>query len=827
MLVLKTSGKSETFQVEKIERRLKHLLFGLNLKHVNIETILSKFTEGIYDGVGTADIDTFLQETVANLSTSHHDYSLLAGRLVASSIHKSTTGKYSEVIKTLYNNKHPELRENCSLISKEIYEIAMANIERIESAIDYSRDFDFDYFAMKTLDRAYLMRSEYKIVERPQDMFMRVSLGIHKGDIDAVLETYEMLSKKYFIHATPTLYNAGTERPQMSSCFLLEVKEDSIDGIFQTLHSAALISQSAGGIGISIHNVRAKGSYIRGTNGMSNGIVPMVRVFNDAARYVDQGSGKRKGAFAIYIEPWHSDIEGFLDLKKNHGIEELRARDLFYALWIPDLFMKRVKNDGEWSLFCPDECRRLYQTYGKEFEELYERYESEGRARKVMKAQELWKKITTSQTETGTPYMMYKDACNGKSNQQNLGVIKSSNLCTEVVEYTAPDEIAVCNLASISLPKYFRPEYKNLGVESLNLSELHRAARVLTRNLNRIIDNNYYPVPEAEKSNKRHRPIGIGVQGLADLFMLMDLPFESEEARKVNKVIFEVIYHAALTESCELAKLHGTYSTYEGSPISQGKFQFDLWGINPEENPESFPAGMDWKALKEEIKKYGVRNSLLLAPMPTASTSQILGNNECFEPIGSNIYARRTLSGDFVVVNKYLLNDLINLGLWNDGMRQLIIAHEGSIQEINSIPNNIKEKYKTSWEISQRAIIDMAADRGVFICQSQSMNLFVKEPSYGKLTSIHFYAWSKGLKTGMYYLRTESSKKAIKFSIDYNKVNETQMNGGGPLLSSVEGDPTFVNLGAENINGKTFNYASNSLENATCNLDGNCDSCSG
>jgi ribonucleoside-diphosphate reductase alpha chain len=632
-----------------------------------------------------------------------------------------------------------------------VFEIIEKNAYVLDSSIIYDRDFQFDYFGFKTLEKSYLLKVDGRIAERPQHMFMRVAVGIHRNDIDAVIETYNLMSERWFTHATPTLFNAGTPKPQMSSCFLLTMKEDSIGGIYDTLKSCAQISQSAGGIGLSIHNIRATGSYIRGTNGTSNGIIPMLRVFNDTARYVDQGGGKRKGSFAVYIEPWHADIFEFLDLKKNHGKEEMRARDLFYALWIPDLFMKRVKENGKWSLFCPNEAAGLSEVYGEKFEALYEKYEEEGKARKTVKAQELWFAIIESQIETGTPYMLYKDACNEKSNQKNLGTIKSSNLCTEIVEYSAPDEIAVCNLASIALSRFVKDG-------AFDHQKLFDVTVVVTRNLNKIIDGNYYPVEAAERSNMRHRPIGIGVQGLADAFILLRLPFDSEEAQKLNKEIFETIYYAALTASKELAKELGPYETYEGSPVSKGIFQFDMWNVKP--GPR-----WNWESLRDEVKKYGVRNSLLLAPMPTASTSQILGNNECFEPYTSNIYTRRVLSGEFIVVNKHLLKDLVKLGIWNNVLKNKVITANGSIQNIAEIPQPIKDIYKTVWEIRQKVVIDMAADRGAFICQSQSLNLFMQEPSVSKITSMHFYAWERGLKTGMYYLRTKSATDAVKFTV--------------------------------------------------------------
>jgi ribonucleoside-diphosphate reductase alpha chain len=676
----------------------------------------------------------------------------------------------------LYNYVNPKTGKKAPLIADDVIKIIKKNAELLDSTIIYDRDFCYDYFGFKTLERSYLLRLNGKIAERPQHMLMRVAIGIHKEDIQSAIETYELMSQKYFTHATPTLFNAGTPKPQMSSCFLLTMKDDSIDGIYDTLKQCAKISQSAGGIGLSIHNVRATGSYIRGTNGTSNGIVPMLRVFNDTARYVDQGGGKRKGSFAIYLEPWHADIFDFLDLRKNHGKEEMRARDLFFALWAPDLFMQRVKDDADWTLMCPNECPGLADTYGKDFEKLYKKYEKAGKGRKTIRARELWEKVVESQVETGTPYILYKDACNEKSNQKNLGTIRSSNLCTEIIEYTAPDEVAVCNLASIALPMFIDEE-KNV----FDHEKLYNITRVITKNLNKVIDRNYYPVAEAKNSNMRHRPVGLGVQGLADAFIKLRLPFDSPEAKVLNEEIFETIYFAALTSSMESAKEEGAYQTYEGSPISQGLFQHNLWGKKDEE----LSGRWAWGELRNQIKENGVRNSLLLAPMPTASTSQILGNNECFEPYTSNIYTRRVLSGEFVVVNKHLLLDLVQLGLWNDDMKNEIIKANGSIQGIESIPDNIKALYKTVWEIKMRDIIDMSADRGHFIDQSQSLNLFIDQPNIGKITSMHFYAWEKGLKTGMYYLRTKAATQAIQFTVQ--KQAKSQLE---PVVANKEGEYT-------------------------------------
>lgn len=752
MQVLKRNGKREEVSFDKITARVKKLCYGLDSNFVDPIEIAKKVIQGIFDGVTTSGLDNLAAETSASLATIHPDYAILAARIAVSNLHKNTNKSFSETMELLYNYIDPMTNQKAGLISDETIQVIRKYADKLDSAIIYDRDYSFDYFGFKTLERSYLLKANKKVVERPQHLLMRAAIGIHGSEIETAIETYNLMSEKWFVHATPTLFNAGTPKPQLSSCFLLSMVDDSISGIFETLSRCAKISQSAGGIGLSIHNIRAKGSYIKGTGGSSNGIIPMLRVFNDTARYVDQGGGKRKGAFAIYIEPWHADIMDFLELKKNHGKEELRARDLFYALWIPDLFMERVVADKEWSLFCPNEAPRLYDTYGEEFEALYHQYESEGRARKTVRAQELWYQICQSQIETGTPYILYKDACNKKSNQKNLGTIRSSNLCTEIIEFTAPDEVAVCNLASISLPKFIENN-------TFDFDKLVDVTRVITRNLNRIIDINYYPIPEARNSNFRHRPIGIGVQGLADAFILMRMPFDSDAARKLNREIFETIYYAAVSESCELAKKYGAYETFPGSPMSQGIFQFDMWGVEPDSNR------WDWNALRKDVIKYGIRNSLLLAPMPTASTSQILGNNECFEPYTSNFYTRRTLSGEYIVINKHLLEDLVKLGLWNQEMKEMIMFNNGSIQNIPSIPSKLKELYKTVWEISQKAVIDMAADRGAFICQSQSLNLFLENASVNKLGSMHFYGWKKGLKTGMYYLRTKSAVDPIKFTL--------------------------------------------------------------
>jgi ribonucleoside-diphosphate reductase alpha subunit len=758
MYVVKRDGRKEAVKFDKITARIVKMCYGLD-PLVSPEMIAMKVIEGLYDGVKTTDLDNLAAEVAASKTLDHPDYALLASRIAVSNMHKNTKKVFSEVVDDLYNYIDPKTNKKASLIADDVYEVVQKHKAQLDSSVIYDRDFKYDYFGFKTLERSYLLRINGLIAERPQHMLMRVSLGIHKGDIDAVLKTYDLLSEGWFTHATPTLFNSGTPKPQMSSCFLLTMKEDSIDGIYETLKSCAKISQSAGGIGLSIHDIRATGSYIKGTNGTSNGIVPMLRVFNDTARYVDQGGGKRKGSFAIYVEPWHADIMDFLDLKKNHGKEEQRARDLFYAMWTPDLFMQRVKENGDWTLMCPNECPGLSDTYGPEFEALYTKYEAEGKGRKTIKAQDLWFKILESQIETGTPYMLYKDAANQKSNQKNLGTIKSSNLCTEIIEYTAPDEIAVCNLASLALPKYVED-----GV--FNHDKLFEVTYQATINLNRIIDNNYYPVEEARNSNMRHRPIGLGVQGLADAYILMRYPFDSPEAAQLNKEIFETIYYAAMTASKDLAKVEGPYETFKGSPVSQGIFQFDMWNVQPTNRWE-------WDLLREEVKTHGVRNSLLLAPMPTASTAQILGNNECFEPYTSNVYTRRVLSGEYIIVNKHLLKDLVKAGLWNMEMRQKLMVSNGSIQNISEIPQELKDLYKTAWEISQKVIIEQAADRGAYICQSQSLNIFMENANFGKLTSMHFYGWEKGLKTGMYYLRTKAATDAIKFTVDKAAVAES------------------------------------------------------
>jgi len=758
MYVVKRDGHKEPVMFDKITDRIKKLCYGLN-DMVDAVKVAMRVIEGLYDGVTTSELDNLAAETAASMTVTHPDYAQLAARIAISNLHKNTNKSFSETMSEMYHYVNPRTNQAAPLISDEVHEVIQANAEFLNSHIIYNRDFNYDYFGFKTLERSYLLRINGKIVERPQHMLMRVAVGIHLNDMEAVIETYELMSKKFFTHATPTLFNAGTPKPQMSSCFLLTMKDDSIDGIYDTLKQTAKISQSAGGIGLAIHNVRATGSYIRGTNGTSNGIVPMLRVFNDTARYVDQGGGKRKGSFAIYLETWHADIFEFLDLKKNTGKEEMRARDLFFAMWTSDLFMKRVEEDTTWTLMCPNECPGLDEVYGDEFEALYLSYEAQGKGRKTIKARELWEKILESQIETGTPYMLYKDAANRKSNQKNLGTIRSSNLCTEIMEYTSADEIAVCNLASISLPMFVENG-------AFNHELLYNVTKRVTRNLNKVIDRNYYPVVEAENSNMRHRPVGLGVQGLADAFIMLRMPFTSDEAKKLNQEIFETLYFAAVTASMEMAKEEGPYSTFEGSPISKGEFQHNLWGLKDEE----LSGRWDWTSLRKEVMTSGVRNSLLVAPMPTASTSQILGNNEAFEPYTSNIYTRRVLSGEFIVVNKHLLNDLVERGLWNETLKQEIMRHNGSVQHIERIPADLKELYKTVWEMSMKDIIDMSRQRGYFIDQSQSLNLFMQDANYAKLTSMHFYAWKSGLKTGMYYLRTKAAVDAIKFTLNNDKV---------------------------------------------------------
>ncbi len=810
MQVIKRSGKKEDVSFDKITARIKKLCYGLDPDYVDHIAIAKKVILGLYDGVTTTELDNLAAETAATMATVHPEYALLAARIAVSNLHKNTDKSFSRTMKALHEYVDPKTGENAGLIGEETFQLIWKHRDLLDSAVIYDRDYSFDYFGFKTLERSYLLRMDGQIVERPQHMLLRAAIGIHGEDVDAAVETYNLMSEKWFIHATPTLFNAGTPKPQLSSCFLLSMTEDSISGIFETLSRCAKISQSAGGIGLSIHNVRATGSYIKGTGGTSNGIIPMLKVYNDTARYVDQGGGKRKGAFAVYLEPWHADIFEFLELKKNHGKEEMRARDLFYAMWIPDLFMQRVKEDGEWSLFDPNEAPGLFDAHSGEFEALYHQYEQEGRARKVVKAQEVWFAILESQIETGTPYILYKDAANRKSNQKNLGTIRSSNLCTEILEYTSPDEVAVCNLASISLAKFVQVKE---DTRTFDFERLFEIARVVTRNLNKVIDVNYYPIPEARNSNMRHRPVGIGVQGLADAFIQMRFPFDSEEARQLNRDIFETIYFAALTESNAIAKVEGHYESFPGSPASAGELQFDLWGVQPSDR-------WDWKGLKKKIVKHGLRNSLLLAPMPTASTSQILGNNECFEPYTSNIYTRRTLSGEYIVVNKHLLKDLIGLGLWNEEMKQQVMAANGSVKNIEGIPDYIKDLYKTSYEISQRVIIDMAADRGAFICQSQSMNLFMENPNFSKLSSMHFYAWQKGLKTGMYYLRSKAATDPIKFTIDHQKRTDVLKQGEGDKRGTGDGENRESKNGPTPSSDALDRLPDNgTTESQVCNLD--------
>jgi ribonucleoside-diphosphate reductase alpha chain len=783
MFVTTRSGKKEPVQFDKITHRISQLTYNLDSKYVDAVQVAKRTINGLFDGITTDELDNLSAEVSAYMTSVHPDYARLAGRIAVANLHRSTSDSFMETFDTLYNYQNEFTKEKQPLLSDEIYAFAREYKDRISAEIAYSRDFEFDYFGFKTLEKSYLLKVNGKIVERPQHLFMRVALGVQIGNIEEAIKTYHLISEGWFTHASPTLFNAGTNKAQMSSCFLVAMKDDSIDGIYQTLRQTALISQSAGGIGLSIHNVRAKGSFIRGTNGTSNGIVPMLRVFNDTARYVDQGGGKRKGAFAVYLEPWHADIEDFLDLKKNHGKEELRARDLFYALWINDLFMRRVEADADWTLMCPNKSPGLADCHGKEFEALYEKYEAEGRGLRTVKARDLWFKVITSQIETGMPFMLYKDAANEKSNQKNLGTIKSSNLCTEIMQYTSEKEIAVCNLASIALPMFVQDG-------KFDHQKLYDVTYQVTRNLNRVIDLNYYPVEEARYSNMKNRPVGLGVQGLADTFFKLRVPFDSSEARKVNKEIFETIYYAALSASADLAKIDGHYESYEGSPISKGILQPDMWEVTPSER-------WDWNSLRAKIKTYGVRNSLLMAPMPTASTSQILGNNECIEPVTSNIYTRRVLSGEFAMVNKHLVRDLIQLGLWNEDMKDRIIAHNGSVQYIPEIPADLKELYRTVWEIKQKSILEMAADRGAYIDQSQSLNIHMEDTNFGKLSSLHFAAWKLGLKTGMYYLRTRPAVDAIKFTIkEDNKPMQAPIDQAAAMVCSLDNPEDCVSCGS-------------------------------
>jgi len=767
MYVTKRNGNREIVSFDKILNRIKKLgkeaHFGKEADiKINYTTLVMKVIDQLYDGISTTKIDELSAEQCASMASIHPDYNVLAGRITVSNHHRNTTDSFVSAMTQLYSyqDKHDK---HSPLVSQELYETVLAYPLELEAMIDYERDYLIDYFGLKTLERAYLMKVNKVSVERPQHMWLRVSIGIHGQDLVRVKETYDLMSQKYFTHATPTLFNAGTPHPQLSSCFLLAMENDSIEGIYNTLKDCALISKWAGGIGLHIHNIRASGSHIRGTNGSSNGIVPMLKVFNNTAKYVDQGGGKRNGSFAIYLEPWHADIENFLQMRKNHGDEDLKARDLFYALWIPDLFMERVKADGQWTLMCPDECPGLADVYGDDFKELYTKYETSGKGRRSVKARELWFQVMDAQMETGTPYLCYKDAANKKSNQQNVGTIKSSNLCSEIIEYSDKDESAVCNLASLALPAFVNTS--NPDAPFIDYEKLHEVTKVVTYNLNKVIDVNYYPTEKTRRSNMRHRPIGVGVQGLADVFMLMNIAFTSDEAKLINKRIFETIYHAAVESSCELAGIEGPYETFAGSPASKGQLQFDLWAIDPTSSEQRY----DWNTLKQNVQQVGLRNSLLLAPMPTASTSQILGYNECIEPITSNIYNRRTLAGEFILANKYLMNDLIKLDLWNEKIKNNIIANHGSVQHIDVIPQHIRDKYKTVWEIPMRTLIDMAAERGAFICQSQSLNLWLEDPNYSNLTSMHFYAWQKGLKTGIYYLRRRARYQAQQFTIEPEK----------------------------------------------------------
>jgi len=762
MHIVKRDGSQQEIKFDNITKRIRALCEGLDTDYVDAVKITQKVVEGFYNGISSSEIDTLAAETCAYMSQRHHDFSTLAARVAVSNLHKNTSDSFSGTCKVLHEYRDKEGR-SAALVSDEVMTFISDNASELDAAVKYERDGDYDYFGFKTLEKSYLLRVNGKIAERPQHMIARVACGIHVGDVAAAIETYELMSTRQFTHATPTLFNAGTPTPQMSSCFLLTMKSDSIDGIYDTLKQCAMISKSAGGIGVAVSNIRANGGYIRGTNGSSNGLVPMLRNFNETARYVDQGGGRRKGSFAMYLEPWHADIYDFIELRKNHGKEEQRARDLFYGLWIPDLFMRRVKEGGDWTLFCPNEafdaetCKGLIDLWGDDFEQLYTRLESEGKGRKTVKAQQLWFRILEAQMETGTPYMLYKDAANRKSNQQNLGTIHCSNLCTEIIQYTSADEVAVCNLASIALPAFVNDD------ASYDFESLRRVTKVATRNLNKVIDRNYYPVEEARRSNMKHRPIGLGVQGLADVFLLLKLPFESEGAKKLNEDIFETIYFAACEASCELAARDGAYETFQGSPASKGELQFDLWNSAPKSDR------WDWAALKEQIAKHGLRNSLLVAPMPTASTAQILGNNEAFEPYTQNLYVRRTLSGEFALVNRHLLRDLIKRGLWNDDMRMKLVAHNGSVQQL-PLPADIKELYKTVWEIKQRVVLDMAADRGKYVDQSMSVNIHMVDATTAKLSSMHFHGWQLGLKTGMYYLRTKAAADAIKFTVDVDQV---------------------------------------------------------
>jgi ribonucleoside-diphosphate reductase alpha chain len=789
MEVIKRDGSRERVKLDKILNRVKKQCYGLNMDYIEPMEIAKKVIHGLYDGISSVELDVLAAETAAALTPTHPDYSILAARISVTSLHKRTPKSFSNVIDQLYNYVDPKTGLKAPMIADDVYKIISENSKDIDSQIITDRDLDYDYFGYKTLEKSYLLKIDGQPAERPQQMLMRVAIGIHKEDLASAYKTYDLMSQGYFTHATPTLFNSGTRRPQLSSCFLVSMDDDSIQGIYKTLSDVAQISKNAGGIGLHIHNVRGTGAYIKGTNGTSNGIIPMLKVFNETARYVDQGGGRRKGSFAIYLEPWHCDVEDFLNLRKNHGKEEMRARDLFLALWTPDLFMERVKEDGDWTLFSPDEAPGLDDACGDEFVKLYTKYESEGKGRKTMKAQELWYKIIEAQIETGTPYILYKDAANLKSNQRNLGTIKSSNLCTEIIEYSDSKETAVCNLASIALPKFIIPGKK----PKYDFNALRDIAYTATINLNRVIDVNYYPTKETKTSNMKHRPIGIGVQGLADTFALLKIAFESDEAKQLDRDIFETIYYGAMCASVDLAEKEGAYQSFKGSPLSKGLFQFDLWNESPSTR-------WDWEELRERVKTSGARNSLLLAPMPTASTSQILGNTECFEPFTSNIYIRKTLSGEFPVVNKHLVKDLVKIGLWSENLRDKIIINNGSVQDIPEIPTELKEIYKTAWEMSQKIIIDHAATRAPFICQSQSMNLFVQDANFAKLSSAHFYGWSKGLKTGSYYIRTKAATTAIKgLGIDTSKsqeISKSEDENYSDLVCSIDNPDDCIACGS-------------------------------
>ena len=826
MQVIKRDGSKEPVRFEKVSNRIKKMTYGLNPDHIDSLEIAQKVIAGIYDGISTQELDNLAAETAASLIPKHPDYSILASRIAVSRLHKTTKKKFSETIHDLYTYVDPETNLPAGLINDETYKTVMKNKQKLDGAVIHERDFDFEYFGFKTLEKSYLLKTYGQTTETPQHMYMRVAVGIWGEDMKNVIKTYELLSNHLMTHATPTLFNAGTKKPQLSSCFLLMMSDDSIPGIYKTLSDVAVISQNAGGIGLAIHNVRSTGSYIKGTNGTSNGIVPMLKVFNETARYVDQGGGKRKGSFAIYVEPWHADIEDFLDLRKNTGKEELRARDLFLALWTPDLFMKRVKEDGEWSLFSPSDVPGLWELYGEEFDQAYEKAELSGKARKTIKARDLWTKIIDSQIETGTPYMLYKDAANKKSNQQNLGTIKSSNLCTEILEYTDKDEQAVCNLASIPVNKFLKSTDNRTSKVARGKCEvdhkfLYDVAYQTTLNLNKVIEVNYYPTKETERSNMKHRPIGIGIQGLADLFAIMGIPFTSLEAKKINEEVFETIYFASMTASVDLAKKEGAYESFPGSPLSKGQFQFNLWGFDD----SSLSGRWDWNKLRKDVMKHGARNSLLLAPMPTASTAQIMGNNEAFEPFTSNIYTRRTLSGEFIIVNKHLVRDLIAIGLWDEDMKNMIILNKGSVQNIQQIPEAIRETYKTVWEIKQKDLIDMSAGRGKFICQSQSLNLFIENVNAAKLTSAHFHSWELGLKTGMYYLRTKSAVDAIAgLGMDMEKAKKSLKNSEEKVIiqqkENAEEKIDKMGMTSEELS----KAAENIMSDIVCSLD-NPDDC--